>query len=123
MKKMRKLLEAVNLYFEGIHECDASKLKEVFHPKSSLFDADNGKIFVETIDSFIEDVSKRTSPASVGQEMKAEVLMIDYLSDISATVKIRIHAHKNIFVDHLAFVRDTNDWKIVSKIWHLKNEQ
>jgi hypothetical protein len=55
--------------------------------------------------------------------MKAEVLMIDYLSDISATVKIRIHAHKNIFVDHLAFVRDTNDWKIVSKIWHLENEQ
>ena len=120
---MNDLLEAINLYFEGIHKCDVPKLKKVFHKNSSVFDADNGKIFVETIDSFLEDVSKRTSPASVGQEMKAEVLMIDYLSDISATVKIRIHAHKNIFVDHLAFVRDTNDWKIVSKIWHLENEQ
>ena len=119
---MRKLLEAVNLYFEGIHECDASKLKEVFHPKSSLFDADNGKIFVETIDSFLEDVSKRTSQASVGQKMNAEVLMIDYLSDTSACVKIKIQAHKNVFVDHLAFVRDINGWKIVSKVWHLENE-
>jgi len=43
---MKDLLEAVNLYFEGIHECDVSKLKEVFHPESSLFDADNGNIFV-----------------------------------------------------------------------------
>ena len=43
---MKDLLEAVNLYFEGIHECDVFKLKEVFHPESSLFDADNGNIFV-----------------------------------------------------------------------------
>ena len=33
---MKDLLEAVHLYFEGIHECDVSKLKEVFHPESSL---------------------------------------------------------------------------------------
>ncbi len=38
---MQDLLKAVHLYFEGIHECDVSKLKEVFHPESSLFDADN----------------------------------------------------------------------------------
>lgn len=75
---MQDLLEAVNFYFEGIHEYDVSKLKEVFHPESSLFDAENGNIFVETIDSFLDDVSTRTSPASVGQEMKTEVLMIDY---------------------------------------------
>ena len=31
-----KELEAVHLYFEGIHECDVSKLKEVFHPESFL---------------------------------------------------------------------------------------
>ena len=87
---MKDLLEAVNLYFEGIYECDVSKLKEVFHPESSLFDTDNGNIFVETIDSFLEDVSMRTSPASVGQIMKSELLMIDYLSPMSTSVKIRI---------------------------------
>ena len=54
--------------------------------------------------------------------MNAEVLMIDYLSDTSATVKIKIQAHKNVFVDHLAYVRDINGWKIVSKVWHLENE-
>ncbi|MDB4245335.1 nuclear transport factor 2 family protein [Amylibacter sp.] len=120
---MKDLLEAVNLYFEGIHECDVFKLKEVFHPESSLFDADNGNIFVETIDAFLEDVSTRTSPASVGQVMKSEVLMIDYLSPISSTVKIRIQTHKNVFVDHLAFIKGQNGWKIVSKVWHLEKEE
>ena len=104
---MKDLLEAVHLYFEGIHECDVSKLKEVFHPESSLFDADNGNIFVETIDSFLEDVSMRTSQASVGQIMKSEVLMIDYLSPMSTSVKIRIQTHKNVFVDHLAFLNSS----------------
>ena len=33
---MKDLLEAVNLYFEGIHECDVFKLKEVFHPESGV---------------------------------------------------------------------------------------
>ena len=123
MEKMKDILEAVNLYFEGIHECDVSKLKEVFHPQSSLFDSDKGCIYVETIDSFLDDVSTRVSPASVRQQMKAEVLMVDYLSLTNAMVKIRIQTHKSIFIDHLAFVKGENGWKIVSKLWHLEKEE
>jgi hypothetical protein len=55
--------------------------------------------------------------------MKAEILMIDYLSSINATVKIRIQTHKNVFVDHLAFVKGESGWKIVSKVWHLEKEE
>tara|TARA_B000000475_G_scaffold194680_1_gene157635 strand:+ start:278 stop:640 length:363 start_codon:yes stop_codon:yes gene_type:complete len=120
---MKDLLQSVQLYFEGIHECDVSKLKKVFHPESSLFDSDKGSIYVEKIDSFLDDVSTRVSPSSVGQKMKAEILMIDYLSSINATVKIRIQTHKNVFVDHLAFVKGESGWKIVSKVWHLEKEE
>jgi hypothetical protein len=38
-------------------------------------------------------------------------------------VKIRIQSHKNVFVDHLAFVKGQNGWKIVSKVWHLEKEE
>jgi hypothetical protein len=55
--------------------------------------------------------------------MKSEVLMIDHLSPISSTVKIRIQTQKNVFVDHLAFVKGQNGWKIVSKVWHLEKEE
>ena len=115
------LLVAIETYFDAIHDCDIQKLSAVFHPQSSLFDADNGSIFVEPIDSFSRDVAGRVSPASKGQPREAEVLMIDHLSPVSATVKIRIRAHQSIFVDHLGFVKGEDGWQIVSKIWHLES--
>lgn len=121
MTSTTALINAVDIYFDGIHECSTDKLYAVFHPASSLFDADKGTVFAEPVDSFIKDVGTRTSPASVGQAREAEILMIDYLSPISATVKIRIRAHRNVFVDHLGFVRGEAGWQIVSKIWHLES--
>ncbi|MBT0957475.1 nuclear transport factor 2 family protein [Alphaproteobacteria bacterium KMM 3653] len=115
------LLAAIETYFDAIHNCDTAKLNAVFHPQSSLFDADNGSVFVEPIDSFSRDVAGRVSPASLGQPREAEVLMIDFLSPISATVKIRIRAHQSVFVDHLGFVQGAEGWQIVSKIWHLES--
>ncbi|MFK7997856.1 MAG: nuclear transport factor 2 family protein [Granulosicoccus sp.] len=115
------LLTAIDTYFDAIHHCDVDKLNAVFHPQSSLFDADNGHVFVESIDSFSRDVAGRESPASKGQAREAEVLLIDHLSPISATVKIRIRAHQSVFVDHLGFVLGTDGWQIVSKIWHLES--
>ena len=114
------LLAAIDLYFDAIHFCDTDKLMAVFHPDSSLFDADNGAIFVEPIKSFAQDVAGRVSPASAGQDRDAEILMIDFLSPKCATVKIRIRAHQNIFVDHLGFVLGADGWQIVSKLWHLE---
>lgn len=115
------LLAAIETYFDAIHNCDTAKLNAVFHPQSSLFDADNGTVFVEPIDSFSRDVAGRVSPASVDQPREAEVLMVDFLSPISATVKIRIRAHHSVFVDHLGFVHGAEGWQIVSKIWHLES--
>lgn len=116
----KELTNAVETYFDGLHECDVEKLKSVFHPASSLFDADDGNANVETIDSFAKDVSTRISPQSVGQTREAETLMIDLLSPVSATVKVRIRTHQNVFVDHLGFVKGENGWQVVSKIWHLE---
>ncbi|MBW4963517.1 nuclear transport factor 2 family protein [Sulfitobacter sp. CW3] len=115
------LFDAIDTYFDAIHHCDTEKLNAVFHPQSSLFDADNGTVFVEPIESFSRDVGGRVSPASTGQMREAEVLMVDFLSPISATVKIRIRAHQSIFVDHLGFVKGADGWQIVSKIWHLED--
>lgn len=115
-----QLMGAVQVYFDALYFCDIEKLNSVFHPASSLFDADNGAVFVEGIESFSNDVAGRESPASLKQAREDEVLLIDWLSPISAVVKIRLRAHKNIFVDHLGFVKGENGWQIVSKIWHLE---
>lgn len=120
MQDQQELLDAVQLYFDALYYCDTQKLNCVFHETSSLFDADTGKLFAEPIESFSAAVGARVSPASKQQAREEEVLLIDWLSPISATVKIRLRAHQNVFVDHLGFVKCEDGWKIVSKIWHLE---
>jgi len=120
-KATAELRQAVQTYFDALYYCDTKKLNAVFHKDASLFDVDEGKVFVEPIASFSKDVGGRTSPASAKQKPEAEILMIDWLSSACATVKIRIRAHKNVFVDHLGFVHGENGWQIVSKIWHLES--
>ena len=120
MNSTTDLLNAVQIYFDALYLCDTKKLNQVFHKSSSLFDVDEGKVFVEPITSFSKDVGKRVSPSSKGQEPEAEILMIDWLSNACAMVKIRIKAHNNVFVDHLSFVNGEDGWQIVSKIWHLE---
>lgn len=115
------LLNAVQIYFDALYQCDIEKLNAIFHEKSNLFDVDNGKIFVEPIESFSRDVGSRTSPESKGQTREDEVLLIDWLSPTSAVVKVRLRAHENVFVDHLSFVDGEDGWKIVSKTWHLES--
>ncbi len=120
MNSTTDLLSAVQTYFDALYYCDTKLLNKVFHKNSSLFDVDEDQIFVESIDSFSKDVGGRVSPESKGQEPEAEILMIDWLCSDCATVKIRIRAHHNVFVDHLGFVNGENGWQIVSKIWHLE---
>lgn len=120
MNPTTSLLHAVQTYFDALYLCDTKLLNTVFHAKSSLFDVDEGKVFVESIASFSKDVAGRISPASINQPPEAEILLIDWLSSACATVKIRIRAHQNIFVDHLGFVKGEYGWQIVSKIWHLE---
>lgn len=115
------LIEAVQLYFDALYFCDIEKLNAVFHETASLFDADNGSLFVEPIASFSADVGGRVSPASKSQNRDEQILLIDWLSPISAVVKVRLRAHENVFVDHLSFIDGENGWRIVSKIWHLES--
>ena len=121
MKQISELSDAISVYLDAIYYCDVEKLDQVFHEASSLFDADEGKIFVDPIASFRADVGSRPSPAGRNQARRDEVILIDWLSEISAVVKLRLQAHENVFVDHLAFVKGPEGWKIVSKVWHLES--
>ncbi len=114
------LFAAINLYFDAIYYCDVDMLDKVFHKASSLFDVDEGSLLVDPIASFRNDVDNRPSPASKNQEREEEIILIDWLSQDCAVVKLRLRAHNNIFVDHLSFVKDSDGWCIVSKVWHLE---
>lgn len=122
MSQHDALLAAVQTYLDAIYYCDVEKLDAVFHPAASLFDADSGEVFVDPIESFRADVASRPSPASFNQKRYDQIMLIDWLSDISAVVKLRLHSRTSIFVDHLSFVRGREGWQIVAKVWHLEGE-
>ncbi len=118
--KETELLTAINTYLDAIYHCDVELLDQVFHKSSSLFDVDEGSLLVDPIANFRNDVATRPSPASKNQAREEEIVLIDWLSKDCATVKLRLRAHKNVFVDHLSFVKDGDRWCIVSKVWHLE---
>ena len=120
MNNYEELLAAVTLYLDALYYCDVDKLDQVFHEASSLFDADEGAIFIESIESFRADVASRPAPAERNQKRFDEIIAIDWLSSLSAMVKLRVQAHENVFVDHLSLVKGQQGWKIVAKVWHLE---
>lgn len=116
----RDLREAIELYFEALYTCDVDMLDRIFHPASSLFDADAGAIFVDPIADYRRTIAGRVSPASLGQVRQDEILLVDYLSDNAVLAKVRLRIHQDVFVDHLCFARSGGRWQIVAKLWHLK---
>jgi len=115
------LLEAVDVYFRALFACDTVLLDSVFHPASTLFDVDEGVVTVDPYPAWREVVANRPSPQSVGQERDEQVLLVDWLSDDAAVVRVRLRVLDSVFVDQLSFVRGPEGWRIVAKVWHLES--
>lgn len=120
MSRDAELLTAIQTYFDALYTCDLSLFDQVFHPASSLFDADGGEIAVDPIADYRQVIAKRESPASRSQEREDEIILIDWLSPVAATVKVRLRIHTKVFIDHLCFVKGIDGWRIVAKVWHLE---
>ena len=125
MTNEQSLLAAVDVYFRALHACDVTLLDSVFHPASTLFDVDEGVVTVDPYPEWREVVANRPSPASVGQDRLDEVLLVDWLSEDAAVVRVRLRVLDSVFVDQLSFVRGTGvdgtaGWQIVAKVWHLE---
>lgn len=118
IERMPALVEAVDLYFQALHECDLEKFDRVFHSSCSLFDTDDGKLTVVPIVDYRRVIAERVSPMSKGQTRDDALISADFLStDISLT-KVRLRIHDKVFVDHLNWAYVDGSFMIVAKLWH-----
>ncbi|UWR13207.1 nuclear transport factor 2 family protein [Sulfitobacter mediterraneus] len=93
-----------------------------FHSDACLFDGEKGDFFGKPCGLFINDIGQLepTSPFNLGQQPDSELLFVDWLSNVSAVVKLRIRARQDVYQDHLSMVKGAKGWKIVSKVWCLE---
>lgn len=116
--KMPALVEANDLYFQALHECDLQKFDRVFHPGCSLFDKDESALGIVPIADYRGVIATRVSPKSVGQPREDELISVDFLSSDMAVTKVRLRIHDKVFVDHLNWAYVNGSFVIVAKLWH-----
>jgi hypothetical protein len=118
IEKMPALVEAVDLYFRALHECNLEKFDRAFHPSCSLFDTDDGKLTVVPIADYRRVTAERVSPMSKGQRRDDALISADFLSTDIAVTKVRLRIQDKVFIDHLNWAYVDGAFMIVAKLWH-----
>ncbi len=118
IQSIQSISQAVDLYFQALHECDLAKFDEVFHPSSSLFDSTDGVFTAMPVAEYREIISHRHSPLAAGQAREDQLISIDLLSTEAGVAKVQLRIHDKVFIDHLNFARIDGRFMIAAKIWH-----
>ena len=111
-------IEAVlQTYFDGLYEGDADKLASAFHPCSHLYWDKDGVVQDLPREQWFEMVRSRGSAKSRGLAREDRILMLDQSGPETALAKVACQLPPRYFTDYLVFLKTTEGWKIVSKVY------
>lgn len=113
--------EAIQLYFDVLHECDLEKFDRVFHPTCNLYSPGNAGVAVMTLSDYRQIVAGRTPPSRSGFEREEQVDAVLFASADVAMVFLASRVGERRFKDLLSFVRAADGWKIVAKTYALRD--
>lgn len=112
----RSTVEAVTqLYFDGLHENDADKLGEAFHPSADLRWVEKGALQVFTVPDWLAMVRKRAEKQAAPKAREDFIVTIDRYDENTAFVKVRCQLPPRYFTDYLVAMKLADGWRIVSK--------
>lgn len=115
--QMNDILATVKTYLDGLYEGDTAKLKQSFHPASSLFAvAADGNLVNMPRDEWCKMVESRPSPKANGQTREHDrVLSVDITGPNTALVKLNCAILPRFFTDYLSLIRLDGRWQVISK--------
>lgn len=120
----RSTIEAVvQLYFDGLYECDADKLAEAFHPSADLRWNENGELKVLGYKDWLGLVRQRTSPKSQGHPRHDFLVTVDRSDEKTAFVKVKCALPPRFFIDYLVLMKLTDGWRVVSKSYRYETRE
>lgn len=113
------ILSTVQVYLDGLYEGDPEKLRQAFHPASSLFASIDDKLVNVPREQWCEMVGSRPSPKSKGQGREHErILSIDLTGPNTAMIKLTCAILPRLFTDYLSLIRLDGRWQVISKTYH-----
>lgn len=123
MTEFAAVTAVVETYFDGLYHADIKFLGSVFHPKAIYATADEMPLLHRTMDEYLPVVAKRVSPASQGEPRRDVIEGIEFAGDNTAFARVRCSIGTKDFIDFLTIVRTDGQWKIMAKIFHMKERE
>lgn len=106
----------IQLYLEGFHESDPTKLAAAFHPTAQLLVVRGGELQSSSIGDYLAMVGKR---APVNEpDRKKEFHSLSFAGETVAVARLTVGNGKAQFEDALTLVREASGWKIAVKVYH-----
>ena len=102
-------------YLDGLHEGDADKIAQAFHPVSHLYSETNGEVADVPRDKWLDMVRGRSSAKSQGLPRHDRIVTIDQSGPASAFAKVECALPPRFFVDYLTLLKTRDGWRIVAK--------
>lgn len=118
MSAFDEVVQAMGLYFDGLHHSDTRLLAQVFHPEAHYFCATEGQLVHLDMDRYFPIVDKRPSPASQGHVRTDRILAIELAGPVTAFVRAECSIPPKHFTDFLTLVKLEGRWQIVAKVFH-----
>lgn len=107
----------VKLYGEGLHEGDADKLAQAFHPSARIqgYIGDTGASLSR--DDFVRAVVKLGSRQAAGETLDLQIAAIDQAGR-AALAKVTLRWNGHAFTDYLALLKRDGGWSISEKTYY-----
>lgn len=110
--------EVLAVYFDGLHFADSKRLAQVFHPQAQYVCVTDGTLLYREMASYFPVVDARTSPASLGEERRDEIVSIEFAGPVTARADLRCSIGTRDFIDFLTLIKLDGRWQIISKVFH-----
>ncbi|AXI47617.1 hypothetical protein C1J03_17355 [Sulfitobacter sp. SK012] len=123
MTEFAAVTSVLEIYFDGLYHADVKMLRSVFHPKAIYATADETPLLHRTMEEYFPVVAKRVSPSSRDEPRRDVIEGIQFAGDNTALARLRCSIGTKDFIDFLTIVRTNGEWKIMSKVFHMKERE
>lgn len=115
--QVNEILSVVQIYLDGLFEGDTAKIRQSFHPASSLFAvASDGKLVNMPREEWCRMIEGRASPKASGLTREHErILSVDITGPNTAVVKLNCAIAPRFFTDYLSLIRLDGRWQVINK--------